>query len=122
MATDGPDPPACAAEVYKNGALVMITHSIPANALEAWVKTVAEQSGQAVDWHFAGGRACILALGDLERVRAAIEALLPEHDEMQRKEYEAVLPDMIFRPSRTLYGENEINTAHEALRQWNEEN
>jgi len=108
MATDGPTPPPCNKDVYANGTMVMMTAGIPSNAMEEWVKKVAEKSGQPVDWHFAGGRACVLALGDLNAVRQAIAELIPEHNAMIKQ-----------RP--TIYGEQEINPAHEAARQWNVE-
>lgn len=84
MATDGPDPPPCDKKVFQNGELVFVTHTIPSNAMEGWVKKVAKRSGQRVDWHFAGGRACVLALGDIAKVHQAIVDLLPEHDRLYR--------------------------------------
>lgn len=36
-----------------------------------------------VDWHFFGGRANVLALGDLEAVQRAIGKLMPEHDALR---------------------------------------
>ena len=87
MATVGPDPAPCAQDIYDNGVLVFQTHSIGgSNAIERWVRSIAESSGQPVDWHFAGGRVCVLACGDLARVRAAMRAAMPEHDRMYRTE------------------------------------
>lgn len=87
MATDGPDPAPCAQDIYDNGMLVFQTHSIGgSNAIERWVRSIAESSGQPVDWHFAGGRVCVLALGDLAAVRTAMRAAMPEHDRMYRNE------------------------------------
>jgi len=85
MATDGPTPPPCDPDIFKNGKAVFMTHSIPSNAMERWVKMVAEKSGQPVDWSFSGGRAVVKTTGDVMVVRAAIKALLPEHDEAFRK-------------------------------------
>jgi hypothetical protein len=85
MATDGPDPTPCNPDIFENGRAVFMTHSIPSNAMEHWVKMVAERSGEPVDWHFAGGRAVVLTTGDVRTVRAAIKTLLPEHDEAWRK-------------------------------------
>ena len=62
-----------------------MTNTIPSNAMEGWVKKVAERSGQRVDWHFAGGRARILALGDIAKVKQAIQELMPEHDHLYAK-------------------------------------
>lgn len=80
MATDGPTPPPCAPDVYKKGTLVFVTHTIPSCSMEEWVKQVASRSGQKVDWHFMGGRACIFALGDIEAVKQAICDLIDDHD------------------------------------------
>lgn len=87
MATDGPTPDPCEREIYEQGEVIFVTHSIPSNAMEGWVKRLAAASGQRVDWHFCGGRAVVKALGDLSRVRATLVALMPEHDELQRKEF-----------------------------------
>ena len=87
MATDGPTPPQCDSEVFKNGESVFVTDTIPSNAMEGWVRKVAELSGQRVDWHFFGGRANVLALGDIVKVKAVIQQLMPEHDRL----YQAAL-------------------------------
>ncbi len=80
MATDGPDPTPCDKEVFDHGACIFVTNTIPSNAMEGWVKKVAKLSSQRVDWHFAGGYARVLAIGDLAAVEAAVRELLPEHD------------------------------------------
>lgn len=82
MATDGPTPPPCDKDIFQKGTHVFTTHTIPSNAMEGWVKKVAEQSGQRVDWHFVGGHACVLALGDIDKVKETIEALMPEHNRL----------------------------------------
>lgn len=84
MATDGPDPPPCARDIMERGEAVFITHSIPSNAMERWVRSIAERSFQRVDWHFVGGRAVVLAIGDLDLVREAIETLMPEHNRLRQ--------------------------------------
>lgn len=63
-----------------NGVFVFMTHTIPSNSMEAWVRSVAKDSKQKVDWHFCGGRAVVLTLGDVKKVQASIEKLLPDHD------------------------------------------
>lgn len=94
MATDGPTPPDCVADIYERGTLMFQTASIGgSNAIERWVKKLAATSGQPVDWHFAGGRVMVLALGDLVRVRAAIREHMPEHDEMFRANIAGLLGD-----------------------------
>lgn len=98
MATDGLTP--CNDRIYKHGTVVMVTHTIPNNAMEGWVKKVATESGQPVDWHFFGGRACIKALGDLAKVREAIRKLLPEHDILFQKAILGLKIDYSFPPPR----------------------
>jgi hypothetical protein len=90
MATDGPTPPPCDREVYVKGKSVFMTHTISPNDMECWVKKVAQLSGQRVDWHFIGGMANVLALGDIDKVKAAIQQLMPEHDRL----YQAALMEM----------------------------
>ena len=85
MATDGPTPTSCDSEIFEKGEQVFVTSTIPSNAMEGWVKKVAELSGQRVDWHFLGGRARVLALGDIEKVNSAIKKLMPEHDRLYKK-------------------------------------
>lgn len=85
MATDGPTPPSCDKEIYEKGEHVFTTHTIPSNAMEEWVKKVAERSGQRVDWHFVAGRAVVKALGDISKVKQAIQELKPEHDRLYQK-------------------------------------
>lgn len=84
MATDGPTPPPCTVDIYKKGQVIFMTSTIPSNAMEGWVRAIAEKSGQRVDWHFVGGRAVVLYLGDRAKVYDAIVALLPEHDRLYR--------------------------------------
>ena len=85
MATDGPTPQPCDPKIFSEGISVFVTHTIPPNAMEGWVRQVAEKSGQPVDWHFYGGRANVLALGDIDKVKAAIEELMPEHDRLYQE-------------------------------------
>ncbi len=85
MATDGPDPTPCNKEIFNEGEFICMTNSIPSNAMEGWVKKIAEVSGQPVDWHFAGGRARVLALGDIGKVKEAVIELKDEHDKLYMK-------------------------------------
>lgn len=47
-----------------------------------WVRQVASKSGQPVEWCVISGKACIVTLGDVSAVHAAIKELRPELDEM----------------------------------------
>jgi len=111
--------PRCDDEVFRKGELVLMTHSIPSTNLEQWVNHIAEVSGQRVDWHFAAGRACILALGDVERVRETIEILMSEHDEYQRQEFLKDNPSALaveyWKPGYSRYPAGTINTAYEGF-------
>jgi hypothetical protein len=84
MATDGPDPPPCSDELMKNGTFVLMTHTIPPNAFEGWLAKVRERCGQKIDWHYAGGRIRVLAMGDLEKVSEALEFFHAEHDQLYK--------------------------------------
>jgi hypothetical protein len=84
MATDGPTPAPCNPEVFSHGEVMLVTHSISSNRMEQWVKKVAKISGQPVDWHFVGGRAVIKALGDITKVRSAMDDLFPLLEDLRR--------------------------------------
>ncbi len=47
------------------------------NEIENWVQEVAKRSGQQVDWGYIGGRANIIGLGDLDKIRHTIKEMLP---------------------------------------------
>lgn len=77
MATDGPTPPPCSPEIFKKGKGVCVVDG-SSNAVERWVKKVAKKANAQVDWHYSGGRANVLHLGDDEsrqRVLSAISEL-----------------------------------------------
>ena len=84
MATDGPTPPPCDPEIRKDGTVVLTTDSVPSNATERWVKKVAAQSGQRVDWSFVGGSIVVMALGDLDKVIETMRELKDEWDQLYR--------------------------------------
>ncbi|MCX6746147.1 MAG: hypothetical protein NTX00_03990 [Candidatus Parcubacteria bacterium] len=90
----------CDPKVYKKGIHVFTTHSIPSEKIEEWVKKIAQQSGQKVDWHYFAGRAIVKALGNIEKVRAAIKELMPEHEQLMK---EAVGPDLATICRGTMY-------------------
>jgi hypothetical protein len=80
MATDGPDPPPCDPDIFKHGVGVCVLDG-PSNAVERWVKLVAKTAKARVDWHYSGGRANVLHLGDKksrQRVLDAIKELEPK--------------------------------------------
>jgi len=82
MATDGPTPPPCDPAIFKKGKGVCIVDG-SSNAVERWVRRVAEKAKTKVDWHYSGGRANVLHLGNKasrQRVLEVIEELEHELD------------------------------------------
>ena len=77
MATDGPTPPPADREIFEKGEPVAALDA-RSNAAEQWVKEVAKKANARVDWHYSGGIAQVLHLGDAEsrtRVHAAMKEL-----------------------------------------------
>lgn len=74
MATDGPTPSPCNPEIFQKGSGVCVLTG-SSNALERWVRAVAEKADAQMDWHFSGGRANVLHLGDDESRKRAMEAI-----------------------------------------------
>ncbi len=77
MATDGPTPAPPDPDIFANGEPVVLLDA-RSNATEQWVQAVAEAADARLDWHYSGGVAQVLHLGDAEsrsRVEAAITAL-----------------------------------------------
>jgi hypothetical protein len=80
MSTDGPTPPPCNRKILKKGRGVCVLDG-SSNAIETWVRAVAMKADAQVDWHYSGGRANVLHLGDDEsrqRVLNVIEELKDE--------------------------------------------
>jgi hypothetical protein len=67
--------PRCNPEVFKKGQSILIadTYECGAERFEEWVKLIAKRSGQPVDWHYSGGRANMLYLGDRKKVCETID-------------------------------------------------
>lgn len=71
--------PRCDPKIFKKGKPVA---SLDARAddAEAWVKAIAKLAKAKVDWHYSGGRAQVLHLGNAEsrvRVEKAVDELAP---------------------------------------------
>ena len=64
----------CNPEVYECGKVALVIDACMFRA-EEWVQKVTQESGQRVDWHYSGGRAVVLYLGDQKKVLAAAEKL-----------------------------------------------
>ena len=79
------DPAECDANVFKKGHSVAVLDACMYRA-EQWVQAVAKESGQKVDWHYTGGRANVLYLGDYDKVATAVAKLTPELLKPMKKE------------------------------------
>jgi hypothetical protein len=80
MSSDGPTPPLCKSEIFRDGQGICILDG-RSNAVETWVKKLAVKANAQVDWHYSGGRANVLYLGDedtKQRILNAIEKLKVE--------------------------------------------
>ena len=67
----------CDADIFKNGHPVVLIDG-RSDAVEDWVRAVANAANAQLDWHFSGGIAQVLHLGDDEsrtRVEDAIDQL-----------------------------------------------
>lgn len=69
----------CDDEVFKRGVPLLLADTFRCGAagFELWVQRVAQESGQRVDWHYSGGVAHVLVLGDHALAKAAAGRLLP---------------------------------------------
>lgn len=68
----------CDEEIMQKGHTVFYIPSWRKKDIENWVQEVAKRSGQKVDWHYSGGNANIIGLGDLDKIRNTIKEMLPE--------------------------------------------
>lgn len=83
------DLPPCDREIFENGTALLWADTwtragwgdddadpLPPRAagFEAWIVKIREVSGGRIDWHYSGGRAQVLYLGDVAPIFAAIEA------------------------------------------------
>jgi len=66
----------CDGEVFKDGNGICALDACMHRA-ETWVQAVARESGQRMDWHYSGGIASVLYIGDHAKVAAAVEKLRP---------------------------------------------
>jgi len=72
-------------DIFKHGEIICTTNTIAKDAMNDWVRKVANKSGQQVDWYLRRDHIHIVAMGDLEVVRSTIRELTPEHDGLYRK-------------------------------------
>ncbi len=69
-------PQPCDKEVFSSGKALMAcdTYECRSSGLEEWVKKIADLSKQRVDWHYSGGVAQVLYIGDRMLIEKAIES------------------------------------------------
>lgn len=70
-------PKPCNPKIFKKGKLIVALDA-GAEAAEEWVQSVAKKAKASVDWHYSGGIANVLYLGNekvRERVNRAIDEL-----------------------------------------------
>lgn len=68
------DLPPCNPKIFKAPVVLVVdTGSVGGAALfEAWLKEFAAETGTATDWHYAGGRALVRTLNDVNEVADAL--------------------------------------------------
>jgi hypothetical protein len=73
-------PEPCDKDVFTSGKPLMAANTwypednpIRADGFEKWVQKIAKESGQKVDWHYSGGIAQVLYLGDKDKILEACE-------------------------------------------------
>lgn len=99
----------CNKKIFEEGVPVFIGNTVRSKRMEEWVKIIAEQSGQPVDWHFYGGRAIVLALNNVELVK---ETILKN-----KKMYNDFFKEAILELNSKLFTEDYIEKLCEGI--WN---
>ncbi len=77
MTTDGVIPPPCNEDIFRNGKPIAFLDG-RSSAIETWVKRVSTVANAHIDWHYSGGVAQVLYLGDTTdkmRIIATIQEL-----------------------------------------------
>lgn len=78
----------CNSEIFSKGHSVATLDACRHRA-EDWVQQASRLSGQPMDWHYSGGIANILYLGDYEKVAGAVQHLSTSLEQpMARLEHE----------------------------------
>lgn len=72
----------CNPEIFRKGTGVCIVDG-SSDAVERWVKKVAKKAKAQVDWHYSGGRANVLHLGDDESRQRVLNAISELKDELK---------------------------------------
>jgi hypothetical protein len=71
----------CNEDVYRNGTTVFTTHSTVSPIFDLWVRLVAAESNQSVDWHMFAGRSVVKTTGDVAIVLSTLHKMWPQYME-----------------------------------------
>lgn len=82
MAIDGVTPPLCNPDIFTKGRGVCVVDG-RLSAVESWVQAVAAKANAQVDWHYSGGRANVLHLGDDESRQRVLNAIRELEGELE---------------------------------------
>ncbi|MGV8142576.1 MAG: hypothetical protein ACP5NS_02980 [Candidatus Pacearchaeota archaeon] len=90
----GEELPSCDRELWERGEHIATIWDLRPAQIEEAVKKAAARSGQRMDWHYVGGRACVRALGDdLFAARSHLYLELGSHQSYRfTTEKDSVLP------------------------------
>ncbi len=91
--------PDCDRELWEHGEHIATIIDLDSKTIQDIVKSAAKSSGQRIDWHYVGGRACVRAMGDLDSARNYLQQELKPYDGKYRftKDSDSVIPIQIFR-------------------------
>jgi hypothetical protein len=79
-------PGRCVPKVWENGEQVLRLAGPRSWMIERYVKEAGKRAGVPLDWHFAGGRAVVLALRqDKEKACQALGELMPTFQEAAKQ-------------------------------------
>jgi hypothetical protein len=66
----------CRDDVFRHGKQVTIFGDKPKDEVEWVCQETSRRTGKPIDWHYAGGRAVVLTLGDPEEAREVMKGVL----------------------------------------------
>ena len=66
----------CNKKVFDEGECVAVTGWVSKEILETLVQSASRLTGQPMDWHYAGGRGRVLALGDIDEAKRMFTEML----------------------------------------------
>lgn len=89
----------CNPEVYARGVPVLLTHTVASEDMDAWCRTIAGETGEAIDWHCCAGRIVVKTTGPYYRMLAFARNHLSLLEAAQKRQYQKYGND--WRPSFT---------------------